>query len=75
MELQLEESVGITGKMPDGLISCPRRPREKPIVCQAVGLQANQKQPSRGRERGPGFVHLIPLEDLYPMVNNIMENT
>lgn len=43
----------LIGKMPDGLISCPPRPQEMPIVRQGSRLQANQKQPSLGGEWDP----------------------
>lgn len=54
MDLQLEESVGIIGKMPDGLLSHPPQTREAPIVHQGGGVQANQKQPSPGGDKDPG---------------------
>ena len=75
MDLQLEDSVRIIGKMPDGLISCRPRAREETIVRQGRGLRANQKQPSLVGKGTPGLVHLIALDDLYPIINNLMENT
>lgn len=49
--------------------------REETIVRQGRGLCANQKQPSLVGKGTPGLVHLIALDDLYPIINNLVENT
>ena len=38
MDFQLEDSIRKIGKMPDGLISCPRQAERSPLFGGAVGF-------------------------------------